>query len=181
MKPLINEFRFYQKTQKSILGQKSELQKVIEKRQQREKVKQLEEERQTKQKTNLEKILELRAMKIDANQPTNHIHHNHTNSATTVTINHANHPQQNPVNQQDKKDDVTSRKVMITVNSLTQAKSQLNSVTNQINGDEAVGHVKLILKSIESKASQTANSKFCKRLDFPSAGSPWSPTTNYVR
>lgn len=28
MKPLINEFRFYQKTQKNILGQKSELQKV---------------------------------------------------------------------------------------------------------------------------------------------------------
>jgi hypothetical protein len=33
MKPLINEFRFYQKTQRSILGQKSELQRAIERRQ----------------------------------------------------------------------------------------------------------------------------------------------------
>jgi len=46
MKPLINEFRFYQKTHRNILGQKSELQRVIERRQQ--KLKQQEEENENK-------------------------------------------------------------------------------------------------------------------------------------
>ena len=61
MKPIINEFRFYQKTQKNILGQKSELQRAIEKRQARQRLKHAEVE-----KTGLEKILEMRALRISS-------------------------------------------------------------------------------------------------------------------
>lgn len=81
MKPLINEFRFYQKTHKNILGQKSELQKVIEKRQQREKQKQLEEERTKVTKTGLEQLLELRALKLNGNNSSS------ASSPSAVSIN----------------------------------------------------------------------------------------------
>lgn len=61
MKPIINEFRFYQKTNKSILGQKSELQRAIEKRQVRARLRQAHDE-----KSALETFLEIRALRISS-------------------------------------------------------------------------------------------------------------------
>lgn len=72
MKPLINEFRFYQKTHKNILGQKSELQKVIEKRQLRERTRAKDQVQlgSSGPDRQLEKILQLRQMKLSQSMVT---------------------------------------------------------------------------------------------------------------
>ena len=238
--------------------------KVIEKRQQREKVKQLEEERVTK-KTGLEKILEIRAMKLtttnNANTTTNNSNnHNAVKRSNTMTkasvVPSTNHNTTNQSNHTNNNHQYSGNSIAVTqrptvnVTPATNGKQAVingsgrhpragvtsititaDSTPNTNNGtttstaatktqphnnnhedsNKSTSQVKLILKAIESSngslngtsgishnkgtsggnttnvvgRSNTSAAKFCKRLDFPSAGNPWSPTStassNYVR
>ncbi|KAI1299655.1 hypothetical protein HDE_03733 [Halotydeus destructor] len=160
MKPLISEFRFYQKTQKNILGQKSELQKVIEKRQQREKIKQIEDERTTIKKSGLDKVLQLRATRLNNGNPVNSVPTADHSVQLTPGNADGDEPSGQPTGQP-----TAGRPVVSEVNRNTL--SRCNSV-------------KLILKSLEGRASQSSSHvtrmdnerqrSYCKKLDLPSAG-----------
>lgn len=190
MKPLINEFRFYQKTQKSILGQKSELQRAIEKRQARERLRHAEPE-----KTGLEKVLELRALKIsnsngitfkppiDSSSPT----HSPSLNISTVwrkgyehSIKPAlSHP---PVTQANKvtttlASSTTSRSLpmdagqeshrrpfvkIMTAHDVMNGRDRTPVSGDMPNSGEKIGHVKLILKTIESNRLNRSHDKTAK-------------------